>query len=296
MNKSKRTLVATDFSPLAQEAIRQAHEIAASLQAPLAVCHVVQNELKSNMLFPHLTKPLLLTPLDLDRIREAISANVKSITGRADGQFEILVDDGTPYAAILALAESWRADLIVIGSHGSEDLYDLMLGGVAKNVIRYAHCPVLIARPHKKSGHIVAGTDFSDHALFAVEAAVEEARRNGSRLTIVHSIQVSLPVSSFIAGGVGSPPPEPSVEESKELKNAVEDRLVELVARFGFPAEPRVLDGPAEPALIRVAKETNADLLVVGTKGRTGLARVLLGSVAEGAVRSAPCSVLVVRH
>ena len=296
MNKSPRILVATDFSPLAQEAIRQAHERAAPVRATLAVCHIVQNELKSNVLFPHLTTPhALLSPLELDRIREALSANVKSLTGRGEGEFEILVDDGTPYAAILTLAESWKADLIVIGSHGSEDLYDLMLGGVAENVTRYAHCPVLVAKPHKKSGHIVAGTDFSDHALSAVEAAVEEARRTGSRLTIVHSMQVSWSASSFAARGLGSPPPEPSVEKYDELRKAVEDRLVELVARFELAADPRVLDGPAAAALIRIAKETNADLLVVGTRGRTGLARVLLGSVAEGAVRSAPCSVLVVR-
>ena len=147
MNGSERILVATDFSPLSQEAIRQAHERAASVHATLSVCHVVQNDLKSNVLFPHLTKPqAVLSPLELDRIREAVSANVKSLTGRGEGQFEILVDDGSPYAAILTLAESWRAGLIVIGSHGAEDLYDLMLGSVAENVTRYAHCPVLDRR------------------------------------------------------------------------------------------------------------------------------------------------------
>ena len=293
---SERILVATDFSPLAQEAIRQAHERAASAHATLAVCHVVQNDLKANVLFPHLTKPqAVISSVELDRLSEALSANVKSLTGRSEGEFEILLDDGTPYAVILTLAESWRADLIVTGSHGSEDLYDLMLGSVAENVTRYAHCPVLVARPHRKSGHIVAGTDFSDQALSAVTAAVVEARRTNSRLTVVHSLQVSLPLSSFIARGLGSPPPEPSVEGSADLGKAVEDRLVELVARCGFEADPRVLDGPAAAALVRVAKDVNADLLVVGTRGRTGLARVLLGSVAEGVVRSAPCSVLVVR-
>jgi nucleotide-binding universal stress UspA family protein len=296
MNSPERILVATDFSPLAQEAIRQAHERALSVHATLAVCHAVQNELKANVLFPHLTKAqAVLTPVDLDRLREALVADVKSLTGRGAGEFEILADDGTPYAVILTLAESWRADLIVIGSHGSEDLFDLVLGSVAENVTRYAHCPVLVARPHRKSRHIVVGTDFSDQALSAVAAAVEEARRTNSRLTIVHSMQVSLPASSFIARGLGSPPPEPSVESSAELRKAVEDRLVELVARFGFEADPRVVDGPDAAALVRIAKDDNADLLVVGTRGRTGLARVLLGSVAESVVRSAPCSVLVVR-
>jgi nucleotide-binding universal stress UspA family protein len=68
------------------------------------------------------------------------------------------------------------------------------------------------------------------------------------------------------------------------------------VTRAGATAEVRVLDGSAAPAIVQVAEEVGAELVVVGTKGRTGVARLALGSVAEEVIRTASTSVLIVRH
>src|SRR5437868_6610589 len=81
------------------------------------------------------------------------------------------VDDGMPHAVILNHAEEWAAALVVMGSHGEVEPGDALLGSVTNNVLRHAHCPVLIVRPGERSPVIIAGTDFSDPTLPAVRAA-----------------------------------------------------------------------------------------------------------------------------
>lgn len=78
-------------------------------------------------------------------------------------------------------------------------------------------------------------------------------------------------------------------------KDAMREQLLAALARFDADGEPVVEEGPAPEAILRVAPELPAELLVLGTAGRTGLSRMLLGSVAEAVARSAPCPVLVVR-
>lgn len=178
MDTFQRVFVAIDFSSGADEALRQAHARAHSTGARLAVCHIVPNELRSNLLFPQLNRDALLKiPVELKRAAEAVFTRVKEVTGRADSEFELVVDHGIPYAEILTRAENWAADLIITGSHGMTSTAGMLLGSVTHRIIRHAHCAVLIARPGKGAGRIVAGTDFSEAALLAMNVAAEEARR-----------------------------------------------------------------------------------------------------------------------
>src|SRR5439155_16742676 len=110
-------------------------------------------------------------PLAITQIADAASSRVTEITGRTEGEFELIVDDGTPQALILSRAEDWLADLIIMGSHGQTSAADMLIGSVTDSVIRHAHCPVLVVRPEKGTRRIIAGTDFSDPALPAIKAA-----------------------------------------------------------------------------------------------------------------------------
>ena len=296
MNRFEKIFVAIDFSPGSDEALRQAHDRAGPMAAQLAVCHIVPNELRSNLLFPHISRMAALeAPLELKRIAESASARVKEITGRSEQEFELIVDDGTPYALILTNAEAWRADLIVMGSHGTTGDQGVLLGSVTDKVIRHAHCPVLIARRGERTHRIVAGTDFSDPALPALKAAADEARRTGAELTIVHSLDLVWTVSSYVAIAFGGAPSNISFEQMKELEAIAQEKLDEALKQLSVAGRTVVTSGPAGTALIEIASESKADLLVVGTIGRTGLRRVLLGSVAETVAKGAPCSVLVMR-
>ena len=113
MDNFRKIFVAIDFSPGSDEALRHGHERAASTGAQLAVCHIVPNELRSNLLFPQISRVTALKfPLEVKRIAEAASARVTEITGRSQEEFELIIDDGTPQALILSTAEQWLADLI----------------------------------------------------------------------------------------------------------------------------------------------------------------------------------------
>lgn len=98
------------------------------------------------------------------------------------------------------------------------------------------------------------------------------------------------------AGGMfGLLPALPSAEVKQELRNALHTTLEGAMAQVGAVGEARVLDGSAATAIVGCAEELEAALIVVGTHGRTGLARLALGSVAEHVIRNAGCSVLAVR-
>jgi len=94
---------------------------------------------------------------------------------------------------------------------------------------------------------------------------------------------------------LGAPSYGFSPEVRKDLRDAVDGMLANALSRYGIEGDRFVAHGPAAPAILRYADQLQAELIVVGTIGRTGLPRLLLGSVAEVVVRSARCSVLVVR-
>jgi nucleotide-binding universal stress UspA family protein len=297
MNNFKKIFVAIDFSPSSDEALRQAHVRAEASSAHFAVCHIVPNELRSDLLFPQITKVAALQiPLELAQVSEAVSSRVTDITGRTDNQFELIVDDGAPHALILSHAEDWSADLVVMGSHGEHGTGDALLGSVTNSVLRHAHCPVLIVRPGERSPNIVVGTDFSDPSMPAVRAAANEAERTGGKLTVVHSLDLIWSAASYPALAFGGAPFNISAEQITELEEIARGRLEQSLSEAGIAGECLITTGPAGAALVNVANEEKSELIVVGTIGRSGLRRALLGSVAEFVSRQSSCSVLVVRR
>jgi len=183
-----------------------------------------------------------------------------------------------------------------MGSHGQNSTGDAVLGSVTSSVLRHAHSPVLIVRAGKHSSSIIAGTDFSDPSLPAVKAAAEEAVRTGSQLTVVHSLDLIWSPASYPAMAFGGAPFNMSQDQIGELEVVAKERLDESLTKAGITGNTLITTGPAGDALVNVAVAENSELIVVGTTGRTGIPRALLGSVAETVAKKAPCSVLVVRQ
>lgn len=137
---------------------------------------------------------------------------------------------------------------------------------------------------------ILVATDFSEGSERALRVAVRLAGKAGAELVIAHAWGIGT--------GFGGELPAPSglVEELKEDADRGLDAALRDAHALGVPqATASLLDGAAPAAILRMLEDSGFDLVVVGTHGRTGLSRVLLGSVAENIVRHAPCSVLVVR-
>ena len=285
-------LAAMDLDKGSDELLRQADALARSYNLKLSVCHVLPEIFAVRPLYPqlHLDDALKLSDLEA-AVRDALLKSIRTVTAREPPQIGIEIEQGTVHAGILQAAENIGAGAVVVG--GKVDHRGLhILGSAAEHVVRYAHCPVLVARP-SPAGTILAATDFSDPALPAVEAGAAEARHRKADLTIIHAMDLLLMMSRFYGEFYGSMPP---IDLSDQMRKLWQQRLDECVHHFKAKGGGLLRDGPAVPAILSAASELPAQLLVVGTHGRTGLSRIIaLGSVAEAVVRAAPCSVLVVR-
>jgi nucleotide-binding universal stress UspA family protein len=138
---------------------------------------------------------------------------------------------------------------------------------------------------------ILVAVDFSPHSEPALEYAIELAKRLGAKLDLVHAYHVSLPIGS--PNQVTVPP-----QFWTDIRDAADRRLQETLRKVqaeGAPCEAHLTPMPPAPAIADTAAEIDADLIVMGTRGNTGLKHVLLGSVAERTLRIAPCPVLTVR-
>lgn len=284
-----RVLIASDLSDAADEAVRQG--LALGKAGSTALCHVMQL-LGSHMLSEgydiDLQQQLGLQPRLADALRQQAE---RVAPGSAP---EVFVDVGRDYAQIVERAGSWNADLLVVGSHGRTGLTHWLLGSVAERVVRHAKCPVLVARAGAE-GAVLAATDLSDPSMPAIEAAAREATRRGRKLVVVHALQLTHEGDAAM-GLLGALPAldPPAV---REAKRALASQIIgSALARFGAKAEVVIADDDPLTEITRLAEALPAELVVVGTKGRTGLARVALGSVAAGVVEHTHCSVLVVRQ
>lgn len=140
---------------------------------------------------------------------------------------------------------------------------------------------------------ILVPTDFSPDAEKALSTATELAKLFGARIVVVHAYHVDIPMVSPMAGGYALP--QGFYEELRAQANAQVEKLVQEVAAAGVNATGIALLEPASVAIVTQAESLPADLIVMGTRGLTGLKHAVLGSVAERAVRTAPCPVLTVK-
>lgn len=288
---------ASDLSEGADEAIRQAGILSQAYGASLEVLYVTSSPDGGHPALAHLRRhPRARAALEAarERARKELTSRVASLTGASSNEAKVLVAEGVPYAAIVQRADEVGADLIVVGSEGATGLGMQHLGEVAVRVVRHAHRSVLVARPGPGSGKILAATDFSDPSLPALTSAAEEARRRGASLTVVHNVDPEL--DAFGPEVVATLLQLFSHDFMAEVGRGARDRLLEVLRRLGVDGEAVITHGAASASILRLAEDLPADLVVVGNSGGTGLAGVLVGSVAERVVRWAPCSVLVVRR
>ena len=193
---------------------------------------------------------------------------------------------------------SRAADLLVVGSRGRGVVRSALLGSVALHCATHASCPVVVVRPaavgRPQQSRIVVGIDGSDRSRAALVAAVDEAGRRGADVVAVAAFEqvdhwIGLPTAGI-----------PSAEETRaEVLRGAEQLVREALRTSREPGVPvphvriEVMRGAAADLLVEVADE--ADLLVVGSRGRGALRGLLLGSVALHCAMRATCPVMVVR-
>jgi len=149
-------------------------------------------------------------------------------------------------------------------------------------------------RAGTQGGLILHPTDFSSASRAALARAIAEARTGGAELLLVHVLS---PVTPFI-GGDEYMSPRTYTDLQRSMQAYAQKQLDKLVAKAkaaGVRVRGLLLEGTTAEAIVRAARSKRAGVIVIGTHGRTGLGRLLMGSVAERVVGTAPCPVLTVR-
>ncbi len=281
----RHILFPTDGSPCAEHAFAHAVHLADLFRAALHVVYVWQG---------HGAEPREALPAPLDtlyaRAREVAGDTFAGTIVRAEER------EGVPAIGLLAYAQRHAIDLIVMGTHGRRGVGRLMLGSVAEEVVRLADCPVLTLRPPverapRELRRLLAPVDFSPSSWVAVAYAQHLAAATGGRLDLLHVVE-TLPSYGLADIPAVFPPP------SDDVLASTRQALLDLAAETHgpkVPVEAHVVAGHPVLGVLDTAERLHPDLVVLPSHGRTGLRRLILGSVAEQVVRRAPSPVLVVR-
>lgn len=293
----RRILAPVDFSDTTDAGLSPAVSLATEYGAELVLLHVLN--------FPYPQLDHAMPSFDLDAYYDEMQASaINGLAGLVDDHtrdyapVRTMVERGVAYHEIVRVAQDERVDLVVLPTHGRTGLAHLLFGSTAEKVARLAPCPVLTVCP-KEAPHafrperIVVATDFSPTADLALAEATALALRYGAEVTLIH-------VVTMWDSDPGNPAwrfPSVPQEFSDSIVEASRKQLDERCQPEGPVPVHSVLLRGFDPAreMVAAAESADADLLVLGTHGHRGLARVLLGSVAEKVVRTFAGPVLIVR-
>jgi nucleotide-binding universal stress UspA family protein len=289
----RKVLCPLDFSPSSQHAMRVAIRLADAAGAELVLAHA--SHVPAMAFAGEATYPAGAIGDMVSDEEQALAVAMREAEQLGAQRLSSRFLTGPPWEQLCDVIRADPAfDLAVMGTHGRTGFRRILLGSVTEKVVRHAPCSVLAVRGRDGTDdfrHVLCPIDFSDSSRPAVALAAELAARDGLGITLLHVLQLA-------AGYPGDPATLAFVAElDRDATRLLGEWAAALRARVPVPVATRLLVGsPAAQTLIALDSEVTFDLVVVGSHGRTGLDRVLLGSVAEQLVRHAPCPVLVARH
>lgn len=280
----QKLLVPHDFSDAAAKALQYAIDLAAKVGASVVVVHAWQLSAYAS------PSSELAKGMERDLSRDLAAAIKKAQRGTVKVEKQLRL--GVPYVEIVTAAKELGADMIVMGTTGKTGLEHFLLGSVAERIVRTARGRVVVVplRPDGAAAaapvvrRILCAVDFSEGSEAALREAVALAERADARITAVHCCAPS-PYSSL----------GPAI--SSALERELQAELAGVVHRYAArraPIDTILRHGVPYVEIVATAEEISADLIVVGTAGRTGLAHLLLGSVAERVVRTSRVPVMAV--
>ena len=232
--------------------------------------------------------------IGVSKIKETIEgpgqkllADVREIADRENVHILTNMAQGEPYEKIVHVADDENCDLIVMGRHGTSRLERVLVGSVTARVIGYTRKDVLVVPdstelPRK---NILLATDGSPSCAAAVERAIDLAKERSANLTALSVVYTNDEYLALAPGIV-----EDLITKAKTKLAAIEQKAKEA----GVEIKTQVREGEAYEAITTLAQDSHIDLIVMGSHGRKGLQRLLMGSVTERTIGYAACPVLVV--
>jgi nucleotide-binding universal stress UspA family protein len=294
MDKIRSIVVPTDFSALAEAAVARAASLASLDGAVVHLVHAVA--------LPVLVDPYGYSmPANLwEDLRRAAQENLeqtrKAIEAKGVPNVTAHVSDSVdPVASIGEAVRAHGADLVVMGTHGRRGLQHAFLGSVTERALRTLDRPILAVKEDpeaaaKPIAKLVLAVDFSPHSDRAVEVATGLAARLSASIDVIHAFNLPADYNSYLSSA-GAEIQRKIESDILERLKAIRERLEQRKIR----ANTHFRRGHPDIMIADLAREIGCDLIVMGTRGLTGLEHVLLGSVTERTLRTAPCSVLCVK-
>jgi len=293
MDRIRNIVVPTDFSALSQVAAARAVTLACLYGASIHLVHAVR-------------LPLVITPYAVsvpaavwEGVRKAAQEKLEEARKaiEAKGVATVTAEIGEPGVAVEAIEAAIKAhgaDLVVMGTHGRSGFQHAFLGSVAERTLRTVDCPVLAVKEAPDEAaqpitRILVAVDFSRHSDRAIDVAAGLAERFAATVDVIHAFELPWDYALYEA------PYTTDLEE--KIRASVTEKLEGLRAHFEASQLPLTLHtrrGHPSVVIAKAAEEIGCQLIVMGTRGKTGLSHVLFGSVAERTIRTAPCSVLAV--
>jgi nucleotide-binding universal stress UspA family protein len=278
----KRLLVATDFSPRADMALGRAVKIAGEHGAGLTLFHVCDVDAGHDM----------IQQLSVEAERR-LHRQISALSLPEEAVLTVRVVTGKPFVEIIRGAREQRAELVVVGAHGEHFFKDILFGTTAEKIARKGDCPALVVKrtAHGPYRRVLVAVDFSEESRHALELALRVAPQ--AQFQVVHIYQGFQ--AQLRRAGI------PEAEIIRHVRSLVREARQNMKEFLGSiehvdqSIRQELWDGRPHQEIATVAKHVRAELVAVGTTGRSGLPYILLGSVAEHVLREVQCDVLVAR-
>lgn len=296
----KKILIATDFSAHAAAALKRGMDVAQLCQADVTVAHAL-TDIRSEMAAMSYDARWELVGGDIHKFQQELCRNsdaqlAEFLQPYADSatrvQKQTLV--GSPFVEIIHAVQEQGHDLVMVGTRGAKGLQRLILGSTTQRLLR--NCPAAVwavkSEPTGPLKTILAATDLSEVSGRALRMAAYLTQRSGAALHIVHVVEDLDPETLT---GV----PENLLKHSKrEINRAARQRLGEFIQTWvgNAPvAQSKIVWGKSWKSISDFSRRLQADLVVVGTVGRSGIPGMLMGNTAEKVLHTIRCDVLTVK-
>ena len=293
-NAQHRIVVGVDGSPGSDHALRWALEEAAVRDGSVVAVHAWAPPTKYSSIAD------LVEPDEVGPHAAAATEVAEAAVAKAMADLGLKVDveatavRGDVPDVLMRTAAEVGAALLVVGTRGRGGFRGLLLGSVSQQCASHAPCPVAVVperAPLPDGDDVLVGIDGSPQARRALDWAIDEAACRNARLTVAQAWYTPVPVPP---AGLVITPVDPDLfrEAAEEELSTASDEALAAARRRPPDVNLVAVEQPAPVALLNQAKDAN--LLVVGARGRGGFAGLLLGSVSQQCIHHSPCAVVVV--
>ncbi len=281
MQEVQQVLVAYDRSEMSHEALKRAISVARKKEAQLIVVHVIE---------PLFVQSPYAKSADIESIKVTITKEIDQLNRDAKVEYMLFIESGEAAGVITLTAQKTQTDLLVVGSHGKDNVDSKHFGSTTLKIIQRTHVPVLIVKNEIKTiyQHMIAPTNLSSYSQESILFANILFTKPTRKYLYAHETVDKLQAMTYHFS-------DEEADELRRTKTAEAATAFKAFASKVGKGEMELIDYTASinEDLLSYLKKESADLLVLGSKGVDNLNSFVFGSTASYLVQRSPIDVLV---